>query len=80
MPPVNVNSGVCAPAYLAAIKAARFCKQTDSNGASTFISYTCLRTLLPRATAYKAQQVSVTSLAAVAMHTSCTFLLASKQS
>ncbi len=47
MPPVNVNSGVCAPAYLAAIKAARFCKQTDSNGASTFISYTCLRTLLP---------------------------------
>ncbi len=57
MPTVNVHNGVCAPAYLAAIKAARFCKQTDSSGANTLISYTCRRTLLPRATAYKARQV-----------------------
>ncbi len=77
IPTVNVNSGVCAPAYLAAIKAARFCKQTDSNGASTLISYTCLRTLLPRATAYKAQQVTETSAAAT-KHTRCTCLLAFK--
>lgn len=73
------QSAVCASDYLAAIKAARFCKQTDSNGASTLISYTCLRTLLPRATAYKAQQVSATPLAAVTKHTRCTCLLASKQ-
>ncbi len=73
------QSAVCASDYLAAIKAARFCKQTDSNGASTLISYTCLRTLLPRATAYEAQQVSATSLAAFIKHTRCTCLLASKQ-